>query len=97
MAPAMLVGRFGPTPILPPMQDRAGLVPARGAQLATVDYLGRLLSAASALMRPAGTSSVLAFRAGPVVQVVGLAAMAVTAAVPAWVLPVGRAPAPAPA
>lgn len=86
MALAMGVGRFGFTPILPLMQDQAGLAPAQGAQLATVNYLGYLLGAVLALVRPAVTSSALAFRVGLIVQVVSLAAMAATTAVPAWAL-----------
>ncbi|GGG67028.1 MFS transporter [Kocuria dechangensis] len=84
MALAMGVGRFGFTPILPLMQDQAGLAPEQGAQLATANYLGYLLGAVLALVRPAVTSSVPAFRAGLVVQVASLAAMATTASVPAW-------------
>ncbi|MFI7743068.1 YbfB/YjiJ family MFS transporter [Kocuria rhizosphaericola] len=86
MALAMGVGRFGFTPILPLMQDQAGLAPAQGAQLATVNYLGYLLGAVLALVRPAATSSVLAFRVGLVVQTASLAAMAATTSVPAWAL-----------
>lgn len=84
MALAMGVGRFGFTPILPLMQDQAGLAPAQGAQLATANYLGYLLGAVLALVRPAVTSSAPAFRAGLVVQVASLAAMATTTSVPAW-------------
>ncbi|MFF0902780.1 UNVERIFIED_CONTAM: YbfB/YjiJ family MFS transporter [Kocuria sp. CPCC 205316] len=86
MALAMGVGRFGFTPILPLMQDQAGLAPEQGAQLATANYLGYLLGAVLALVRPAVTSSVLAFKVGLVVQVATLAAMAATASAPAWVL-----------
>jgi predicted MFS family arabinose efflux permease len=86
MALAMGVGRFGFTPILPLMQDQAGLDPAQGAQLATANYVGYLLGAVLALVRPAVTSSALAFRTGLVVQTASLAAMAATTSVPVWAL-----------
>jgi predicted MFS family arabinose efflux permease len=80
----MGVGRFGFTPILPLMQDQAGLAPEQGAQLATANYLGYLLGAVLALVWPAATTSAAAFRAGLVAQVASLAAMAVTTSVPVW-------------
>ncbi|MHC5560592.1 YbfB/YjiJ family MFS transporter [Kocuria sp. U4B] len=86
MAMAMGVGRFGFTPILPLMQDQAGLAPDQGAQLATANYLGYLLGAVLALVRPATTTSAPAFRAALVAQVVALVTMATTTSVPVWAL-----------
>ncbi len=84
MAMAMGVGRFGFTPILPLMQDQAGLAPDQGAQLATANYLGYLLGAVLALVWPATASTRFAYRAGLVTQVVSLAAMATSTSVPVW-------------
>lgn len=84
MAVAMGVGRFGFTPILPLMQDQAGLDPAQGAHLATANYVGYLLGAVLALMRPSLVSSPVAYRVWLVLQVASLAAMPLSTSMPVW-------------
>src|SRR5581483_4862532 len=49
LAVAMGIGRFAFTPILPMMQEDAGLSVAAGGWLAAANYLGYLLGALSAL------------------------------------------------
>ena len=65
LAVAMGIGRFAFTPILPMMQDDAGLSIADGGWLASANYAGYLVGALSAIRLP--LSSVAAIRAGLVV------------------------------
>jgi predicted MFS family arabinose efflux permease len=84
MAMAMGIGRFGFTPILPTMQEQAGLSPAEGAHLATINYAGYLIAAVLALACPAAASTSALYRIWITVQVASLAAMPLTTAVPVW-------------
>src|SRR5688572_17219701 len=84
MAMAMGIGRFCFTPILPMMQEQAGLSPAEGAQLATLNYAGYLIGAVLALACPAAASTSALYRTWITVQVASLAAMPLTTAVPVW-------------
>jgi len=52
LAVAMGIGRFAFTPILPMMQEDAGLSIAAGAWLASANYLGYLVGALSAIRAP---------------------------------------------
>src|SRR5437762_5328854 len=54
LAVAMGIGRFAFTPLLPMMQDDAGISLAQGGYLASANYLGYLAGALWA-MRPART------------------------------------------
>ncbi|HYS89630.1 MAG TPA: YbfB/YjiJ family MFS transporter, partial [Bradyrhizobium sp.] len=65
LAVAMGIGRFAFTPILPMMQDDAGLSIADGGWLASANYAGYLAGALSAIRLP--LSPVAAIRTGLVV------------------------------
>jgi len=73
LAVAMGLGRFAFTPILPMMQDDAGLSIAGGGWLAAANYMGYLAGALSAIRLP--LSSVASVRAGLVVIAVSTLAM----------------------
>src|SRR5207247_6105909 len=62
LAVAMGIGRFAFTPILPMMQQDAGVSIAAGAWLASANYLGYLLGALSVMLMP--ISAPTALRAG---------------------------------
>lgn len=84
LAVAMGIGRFAFTPILPMMQQDAGLSVAGGGWLAAANYLGYLLGAMSAIrlsVRPA-----TAVRAGLVVIVITTAAMGFAHGFAAWLV-----------
>ena len=51
LAVAMGIGRFAFTPILPMMQEDAGVSIAMGGWLASLNYLGYLLGALSVIWR----------------------------------------------
>ncbi len=74
LAVAMGIGRFAFTPILPMMQDDAGLSIAGGGWLASANYAGYLAGALSAIRLP--LSPVVAIRAGLVVVSASTLAMA---------------------
>ncbi|HEY9447231.1 MAG TPA: YbfB/YjiJ family MFS transporter, partial [Burkholderiales bacterium] len=52
LAVAMGVGRFAYTPLMPMMEDDAGLTLAAGSWLAAVNYIGYLLGALTAAALP---------------------------------------------
>src|SRR5260221_7688835 len=83
LAIAMGVGRFAFTPLLPMMQQDAGLSLAQGGYLASANYVGYLAGALWA-MRPA--LSDVAIRASLLAIGVSTLAMGVTHGMAAWVL-----------
>src|SRR4051794_9680771 len=84
LAAAMGVGRFVYTPILPLMQDQAGLSASAGALLATANYAGYLVGAVVGIVAPAVVGSRTALRVGLVGLVATLAAMPVVSGTAAW-------------
>jgi len=83
LALAMGIGRFAFTPLLPLMQDDAGLSLADGGYLAAANYLGYLAGALWAT-RPARTAR--AIRASLLAIALTTAAMGVAQAMPTWLL-----------
>lgn len=84
LAVAMGIGRFAFTPILPMMQDDAGLGIVAGGWLASVNYLGYLLGALAATIWPLRGNAVLS---GSLLGIVVVTvAMGLTSAFPLWVL-----------
>src|SRR2546421_2455370 len=83
LALAMGIGRFAFTPLLPVMQDDAGLAVADGGFLAAANFLGYLAGALWAT-RPARTAR--AIRASLLAIAVTTAAMGVEQAMPTWLL-----------
>src|SRR5258706_12548900 len=83
LAIAMGVGRFAFTPLLPMMQQDAGLSLAQGGYLASANYVGYLAGALWA-MRPARSD--VAIRASLLAIGVSTLAMGVTHGLAAWVL-----------
>jgi MFS family permease len=83
LALAQGIGRFAFTPLLPMMQDDAGLTLAQGGSLAAANYLGYLLGAMWA-MRPANAAFVI--RASLVVVALATLAMGFAHGMPVWAL-----------
>src|SRR5258706_8583087 len=83
LAMGMGVGRFAFTPLLPMMQQDAGLSLAQGGYLASANYVGYLAGALWA-MRPARSD--VAIRASLLVIGVSTLAMGVTQSMAAWIL-----------
>ena len=83
LAVAMGVGRFAFTPLLPLMQDDAGLSLAAGGYLAAANYLGYLAGALWAA-RPARSARVI--HASLFAIAVATAAMGLVHSMPAWLL-----------
>ena len=82
LAAAMGIGRFAFTPILPMMQQDAGVSLAQGAWLASANYLGYLGGALSAIGLRARPAS--AIRAGLALIAVATLAMGLTRDLLAW-------------
>src|SRR5437870_9539797 len=80
---AMGIGRFAFTPLLPMMQDDAGVSLAQGGALAGANYLGYLLGAVWAT-RPAPAALVI--RASIVVVAAATLAMGFFEGMAAWAL-----------
>ncbi|NYT59344.1 YbfB/YjiJ family MFS transporter [Alcaligenaceae bacterium] len=76
LAVAMGIGRFAFTPLLPMMQDDAGLTLAQGGWLASANYLGYLIGALAAGMLSYSPSAML--RGGLLLVVVTTALMGLT-------------------
>src|SRR5713101_5726293 len=83
LAVAMGVGRFAFTPILPMMQQDAGLTVAQGAWLASANYLGYLAGALSALALPWRPAN--AIRAGLALVAAATLAMGLEQSFLVWV------------
>ncbi|WP_404795526.1 YbfB/YjiJ family MFS transporter [Streptomyces tendae] len=84
MAAAMGVGRFVYTPVLPLMQEQAGLSVPLGADLATANFVGYLAGALVGIAVPALVRSAAALRGALVVLVATLALMPLTEDGTAW-------------
>lgn len=72
----MGVGRFAYTPLLPSLQQAAGMGNDTAGVLAAVNYLGYLVGALGAAALPRHWSRIAAFRAALVVSIVATAMMA---------------------
>jgi MFS family permease len=83
LALAQGIGRFAFTPLLPMMQDDAGVSLAQGGALAAANYLGYLVGAMWA-MRPAPAALVI--RASIVVVAVATLAMGFSRGMPVWMV-----------
>lgn len=83
LALAQGIGRFAFTPLLPTMQDDAGLSLAQGGSLAAANYLGYLLGAMWA-MRPA--PAVLVIRLSAVVVAAATLAMGFSHGMAVWMV-----------
>src|SRR5437868_13518883 len=81
LALAQGIGRFAFTPLLPMMQDDAGVTLAQGGALAAANYLGYLLGALWAT-RPAPVAAVI--RLSLLVVTVATLAMAFTHGMAVW-------------
>ncbi|WP_343070699.1 YbfB/YjiJ family MFS transporter [Nocardiopsis mwathae] len=84
LAAAMGVGRFVYTPILPMMEQQAGLSAVTGAHIATANYLGYIAGAVLLSVLPSLANSRALARGSLVLLVATLAAMPLTASPPAW-------------
>jgi len=84
LAVAMGIGRFAFTPILPMMQEEAGLNVSEGAWLASANYLGYLLGALAAMRGEVGQR--FAIRFGLVVIALTTLGMAFTKDLGAWMV-----------
>ena len=86
LAAAMGVGRFVFTPILPLMQQQAGLTATDGAELATANYVGYLAGALLLSAFPTLACSSPLARGSLVVLVGSLAMMSLVSGPPMWML-----------
>src|SRR5215467_11838230 len=82
LAVAMGIGRFAITPILPVMQEDAGLGIAEGGWLASANYFGYLAGALYAMK--GGTGQRLAIRGGLLAVALSTLAMGFTHSFAAW-------------
>src|SRR5438309_10331265 len=83
LAVAMGIGRFAFTPLLPMMQDDAGVSLAQGGYLASANYLGYLAGALWA-MRPARARA--AIRGALLAIALTTLGMGFAYGMPAWIL-----------
>src|SRR5215467_15661093 len=84
LAVAMGIGRFAFTPILPMMQEDAGVTIAQGGWLASANYLGYLVGALSAM--GSGLGQRFAIRAGLLAIAAATLAMAFTGSFATWMI-----------
>lgn len=84
LAAAVGIGRFAFTPLLPMMQDDAGLSVIQGGWLASANYVGYLMGALWAMMQSARAEH--AIRAALIVTALATAAMAYVDGLFAWLL-----------
>ena len=79
---AMGIGRFAFTPLLPMMQNDAGLALAQGGWLASANYLGYLIGALAAGVLACAPTALL--RSGLLLVIVTTALMGLTNTWPSW-------------
>ena len=84
LAIAMGIGRFAFTPLLPMMEDDAGLSVVAGGWLASANYAGYLLGALSAMRLPARPARAL--RAGLVAVCAATLLMGFTESFMGWLV-----------
>lgn len=84
LAAAMGIGRFVYTPILPLMEQQAGLSPAMGAQIATANYVGYLIGAVLLSVWPRLVTSRALVRGSLIALLATLALMPFTAIPLLW-------------
>src|SRR2546430_1919186 len=84
LAVAMGIGRFAFTPLLPMMQDDAGVSVTVGGWLASVNYLGYFIGALSTMW--SRFRAVIAIRAGLIVISLTTLAMGVQDNLVAWII-----------
>lgn len=84
LAAAMGVGRFAYTPILPLMENQAGMSADLGAWLATVNYVGYLVGALLGIVAPAVARSAVVLRCSLLVLTASMALMPVLTGPAAW-------------
>ncbi|NYT86178.1 YbfB/YjiJ family MFS transporter [Pollutimonas harenae] len=84
LAIAMGIGRFAFTPLLPMMQNDAGLALTQGGWLASANYLGYLVGALAAGMLTYAPATLL--RGGLLLVVVTTALMGLTDTWPSWLV-----------
>ncbi|MBN9113042.1 MAG: YbfB/YjiJ family MFS transporter [Pseudonocardia sp.] len=86
LATAMGIGRFVYTPILPLMEEQAGLSAPTAAALATANYVGYLVGAIIGTVAPAAMRSRAVYRLSLLLLVASVALMPVSTNVGVWVL-----------
>ncbi|MGD9985396.1 YbfB/YjiJ family MFS transporter [Pseudonocardia sp.] len=91
LATAMGIGRFVFTPILPLMEEQAGLSAQAAAALATANYVGYLVGAVIGTVTPAAMRSRTVYRLSLVLLVASVALMPVTTNLLVWELLRGTA------
>ncbi|WP_232524304.1 YbfB/YjiJ family MFS transporter [Nocardiopsis gilva] len=84
LAAAMGIGRFVYTPILPMMEQQAGLSAVSGAQIATANYLGYIAGAVLLSVLPSLATSRVVARGSLALLVATLASMPLVTTAPAW-------------
>src|SRR3546814_2652403 len=84
LAVAMGIGRFAFTPLLPMMQNDAGLALTQGGWLASANYLGYLIGALAAGMLGFAPATLL--RGGLLLVVITTALMGLTDTWPSWLV-----------
>ncbi|TWS20509.1 YbfB/YjiJ family MFS transporter [Tsukamurella asaccharolytica] len=84
LAAAMGLGRFAYTPILPLMQEQAGISPGSTAIVATFNYLGYFLGAIALAIWPRLARSTVLLRASLLALVASEIAMVLAVNVPLW-------------
>ncbi|AEC19386.1 hypothetical protein PT7_0846 [Pusillimonas sp. T7-7] len=84
LAVAMGIGRFAFTPLLPMMQNDAGLALTQGGWLASANYLGYLIGALAAGMLSFAPATLL--RGGLLLVVITTALMGLTDTWPSWLV-----------
>jgi MFS family permease len=84
LAAAVGVGRFVFTPILPLMQEQAGVSAQAGSAMATSNYLGYLVGALASMFAPRWLRTSVALRICGVGVVASVGLMAATDRLPVW-------------